>query len=245
MKNFKTKKIVLGTVMALSAVSLASVGFANWVFNGATGEDSGNIKADVGEVQDKSVSATINKETTELALRFDYLKDFTNVGEHKVIYKNGDNQFEDLEVTVGYTIALSTETTETDVTKICSAVNLKFEMSAEFIKAISDDYIAVEFGTQTSNAYSFDVTIPTVNTGSTDKGVKTEWTIGTDKKSVEAKSTFYFKWGSKFLNHNPCYLLTSEANRETEVKENLKTFVQTYKSNLTGKIVVTPTLRAA
>ena len=244
MKNFKTKKIVLGTVVALSAVSLASVGFANWIIKGVTGEDSGNITAGVGDIQYKSVSAKIA--ASELELRFDYAK--TLPADNKTytkIYENGNGDIEDLEVSVTYTISLSSNTTESELKNICTSVNLKFEMSADFITAITDGYIAVDFGTPENNTYSFDVTIPTVTAESTDKGVKTEWTIGTDKKSVEAKSTFYFKWGNKFLNHNPCYLLTSEANRENEVKENLKTFVKTYKSNLTGKIVVTPTLRTA
>lgn len=254
MKNLK-KKIVLGTVMALSAVSLASVGFASWVINGVMGNDSKDITAAVGKIEDKSITAAIT--ASDLELRFDYIEasKLPAKDTYKEIYQNGDKTIEKLSVSVTYDISLSANSIETNVQNVCSGVELKFKLSPKFNEAITNGYIAVDFGTAKENTgasdastydkyYVFNVA---VSTETNESGVKTEWTVNPgDTKKVSAKSTFTFKWGAKFGGHNPCYVLKSgDTVNEDNIKENLKYFVDNYKDSLKGQIVVTPTLVAA
>lgn len=252
MKNFKTKKIVLGTVMALSAVSLASVGFANWIFNGVMGNDSKDITAAVGKIEDKSITAAIT--ASDLELRFDYIEasKLPTKGTYTKIYDNGDKTVEKLSVSVTYEISLAANSTETDVKNVCSGVELKFKLSPKFNEAITNGYIAVDFGTAKENTgasdastydkyYIFNVTVPT---DGTNDGVNTKWTVdASDTKKVTATSTFEFKWGSNFGGHNPCYRSNSDTVTVENIKASLKTFVDTYKDSLKGQIVVTPTLK--
>ena len=251
MKNFKTKKIVLGTVMALSAVSLASVGFASWVINGVVGDDSNNITAIVGKIEDKTVTAAIT--ASDLELRFDYAKTLPGEGTYTPIYTNGDKNTEKLSVSVTYEISLPANSTETNVQKVCSGVELKFKMSPNFNAAIEGQYIAVDFGDPLNNTdtdketynkyYAFNVA---VSKEGTFNGVNTTWTVNTgDTKKISATSTFEFKWGSNFGGHNPCYRNNSDTVTVDDIKASLKTFVDTYKDSLNGQIVVTPTLVAA
>ncbi len=253
MKNFKTKKIVLGTVMALSAVSLASVGFASWVINGVMGNDSKDISVTVGKIEDKSITAKITGQNLEL--RFDYIETskLPAEGTYTKIYDNGDNLTEKLKVSVTYEISLAANSTETDVKKVCSGVELKFKMNPEFNAAIEGGYIAVDFGTSVDSTesdkttynkyYIFNVNVPT---DGTTNGVNTKWTVNTDDtRKVSATSTFEFKWGSNFGGHNPCYRHNNDTVTEDNIKASLKTFVDTYKDSLKGQIVVTPTLVAA
>lgn len=255
MKNFKTKKIVLGTVMALSAVSLASVGFAGWVINGVMGTDSRDITTSVGTIEDKSITAKITAE--DLELRFDYIEasKLPPKDTYNLIYQNGsDNKVEKLSVSVTYEISLSANSTEKDVKNVCSGVELKFKLSPKFNEAITNGYIAVDFGTAKENTdasdastydkyYVFNVTA-TAETN--ELGVKTEWTVNpADTTKVSAKSTFTFKWGANFGGHNPCYVLKSgDTVTDSDIKTNLKAFVDNYKKDgLKGQIVVTPTLK--
>lgn len=253
MKNFKTKKIVLGTVVALSAVSLASVGFASWVINGVMGNDSRDITASVGTIEDKSITAKITAQ--DLELRFDYIEasKLPTEGTYNLIYQNGsDNIVEKLSVSVTYEISLSANTTETDVRKVCQNVELMFKLSPKFNDAITNKYIATDFGEPTQNGdgdsdtydkyYAF---IVAVGTDGTFNGVNTKRTItSSDTRKVTATSTFTFKWGSNFGGHNPCYVLKEgDKVTESDIKTNLKNFTQNYKSNLSGKIVVTPKLK--
>lgn len=256
MKNFKTKKIVLGTVMALSTVSLASVGFASWVINGIMGNDSKDITTKVGEIEDKSITAAIT--ASDLELRFDYIEasKLPAKGTYTKIYDNGDETIEKLSVSVTYEISLSANSTEKSVQNVCSGVELKFKLSPKFNEEITNGYIAVDFGTAKENTgaadassydkyYAFNVDV-IKNTDA--NGVNTKWTVNpADAKKVSATSTFTFKWGAKFGGHNPCYVLNSgDAVTDSDIKTNLKAFVDNYKKDgLKGQIVVTPTLVAA
>ena len=65
-------------VGGLAAVSLVSVGFANWVITGATSATANNINVSVGSVDDNSLTTTIATEGengSDLTLKFDNVSD--------------------------------------------------------------------------------------------------------------------------------------------------------------------------
>lgn len=257
MKNFKTKKIVLGTVMALSAVSLASVGFANWIINAITGVDSKNITADVGKLVDTSVTASI-VEDTDLTLRFDNASQAElNASGNTIIFQNGDGDknIQKLSCSLQYKIALSANATTDSVITVAPKMKIDFKLSADFLAAITGNYIAGPFTEQAvanndkdntdfpnmySTTYSFH---DNYRIEDTTNGVKTKFSeYSKTSKEVTATSTFVFKWGSLFGGHNPGYIKASEpsgVNADT-IKTNLKNFTDNYKNSLKAKVTVTP-----
>ena len=97
MKKSRKSKIVLFSVLGLATVSLATVGFASWVISGVTPATSDNITAEVGKIEDKTLSATITSTTEDLSVRFDNVKKGTTNAK----FDNGDGKVDGFETYVG------------------------------------------------------------------------------------------------------------------------------------------------
>ena len=230
MKNFKTKKIVLGTVVALSAVSLASVGFANWVINGIVGKDVGNISVNFGSIDDTSIVTDCTSTADDLTVRFDNKADKTKkVGDSfeggKLIFANSEDKVEQLDFIVKFTIKTTGTST---VDNLFDTVTFTFKQSKEFKECVDAGYIvspfsgytSVDSGTNFTSTYEY--ATPTKPVTNTDAGINISSGIKHDNKTREFTAIFSFKWGTEFKGHNPCFVKTGED--ETEFKTNLKAF---------------------
>lgn len=241
MKNFKTKKIVLGTVMALSAVSLASVGFANWIINGITGIDSDNINVTIGQVADTSVTTTMN-EGCELAVAFD---NYVNLpSEATSIFDNNDGKKQDLDFTLNFKIST---TGKVDIATLVDQVTFKFTQSEGFAKSVKDDYVVSPFGTAngTSGKWESSLILDLVTKNGADNNPKLTVTKSRDTYSVDVVAEFSFKWGSKFNGHNPGYLEKKDSMDEATMKTNLKAFKDLIGADFAASVEITPSKKAA
>lgn len=241
MKNFKTKKIVLGTVMALSAVSLASVGFANWIINGITGVDSGNINVTIGQVADTSVTTTMN-EGCDLSVAFDNYK--TKPADAIEIFKNNDATKEDLYFKLNFKIST---TGKADITTLVDQVTFKFSQSKGFADSVKDGYVVSPFGDATENSGKWEssLVLDLVTKNGADNNPKLTLTKSQDTYSVDVVAEFSFKWGSKFNGHNPGYLEKNDSMDEATMKKNLKAFKDLIGADFTASVEITPSKKAA
>lgn len=241
MKNFKTKKIVLGTVMALSAVSLASVGFANWIINGITGVDSGNINVTIGQVADTSVTTTMN-DGCDLSVAFDNYK--TKPADAIEIFKNNDTTTEDLYFKLNFKIST---TGKVDITTLVDQVTFKFSQSKGFADSVKDEYVVSPFGDTTENSGKWEssLVLDLGTKNGADNNPKLTVTKSQDTYSVDVVAEFSFKWGSKFNGHNPGYLEKNDSMDEATMKTNLKAFKDLIGADFTASVEITPSKKAA
>lgn len=251
MKNLKTKKIVLGTVMALSAVSLASVGFANWIINGIVGKDVGNISVNFGSIDDTSIVTECTSTADDLTVRFDNAADKTKkvgdtFGGGKLIFANSEDKVEKLMFTVKFTISTTgSSTIDTLFDKITFTFNQtdKFKecVDNEYIVSPFSDYKTVDSGARFTSTYEYTTpTKPVPETSNT--GFDTSASMSTDKKTLTYVANFRFRWGTAFNGHNPCYVKTDES--EAEFKTNLKAFRDNI-ADFTASLNILPSKTAA
>lgn len=230
MKNFKTKKIVLGTVMTLSAVSLASVGFASWIINGIADKDVGNINVNFGNIDDTSIVTDCTSTAEDLTVRFDNAADKTKkVGDTfeggKLIFANSEDKVEKLKFTVRFTIK-TTGTSSVD--NLFDKVTFTFKQSEKFKNCVSDGYIVSPFSDYSSAdsegfvTSTYEYTKPASAVTDTGVGFGTSSTLKDNGKTREYVAEFSFKWGTAFKGHNPCYIKSGED--EPTFKTNLKAF---------------------
>lgn len=240
MKNLKTKKIVLGTVMALSAVSLASVGFANWVINGITGVDQGNIDVSVGQIADSSVTATLVTGECETVVKFDNIAKDANVPDgYKRLYENGDTGVEDLTFKVSFNVST---TGEVDVKTLFDQVVFTLNTSSAFKTCVTDGYITSPFSNYVdAKDGTFNSTYTLTNIASnSNSNPKITLHTTNNIKLIKIDAEFSFGWGEKFNNHNPGYYKDGETIKKEEMKTNLIAFKKAFGENFKASLNILP-----
>ena len=219
MKKSRKSKIVLLSVLGLATVSLATVGFASWVISSVTPATSNNITANVGQIEDKTLTASIDS-TSDLGVRFDNLESGTVMG-------NGDKQKEDLSFRIDTTIT----TTGPTLKGVLTSVKYEFTLGDFLKNAINKKYITFESAAVVTNITVSDTSASATN------GFEV---VFTNVKSVTVKGTFSFGWGEAFNNDNPGLLDPSgkiEINSEKTNLQVLEEFVNSF--NSTSKELLT------
>lgn len=230
MKNFKTKKIVLGTVVALSAVSLASVGFANWIINGIADKDVGNINVNFGNINDTSIVTECTSTADDLTVRFDNkatssVKVGDTFEDGKLIFANSEDKVEKLTFTVKFTIKTTGTST---VDNLFDKITFTFKQSEKFKECVDAGYIVSPFSNYSSVDSDDFVTstceysTPTTPVTDTGTGFGTSSKLKDNNKTREYFAIFSFKWGTAFKGHNPCFIKDGE--KEADFKTNLHAF---------------------
>ena len=236
--------------MALSAVSLASVGFANWIINGIAGKDVGNISVNFGKIDDTSIVTECTSTADDLTVRFDNAADKTKTvgadfGGGKLIFANSEDKVEKLYFTVKFTIK-TTGTSSVD--NLFDKVTFTFKQSKEFKECVDAKYIVSPFSNYSSAdsdgfvTSTYEYTTPTTPVTNVDTGINISSGIKDDNKTREYTAIFSFKWGTTFKGHNPCFIKTGES--ETEFKTNLKAFRDKI-SDFTASLNILPSKTAA
>ena len=226
MKKSRKSKIVLFSVLGLATISLATVGFASWVISGVTPATSDNITAEVGKIEDKTLSATITSTTEDLSVRFDNVaKGTTNAK-----FDNGDGKVEKLD----FTIKTKITTTGTKLEGLLASINYEFAPTEFLTTAITNNYITFDSSkknctiTISDSSSSVNVTAPS---GITSTGTYTS------AQEITISSKFSFKWGTAFKGNNPGYLEATSENAEK-----IKAFVNTFGSTAESKALLTVTV---
>ena len=224
MKKSRKSKIVLFSVLGLATISLATVGFASWVISGVTPATSDNITAEVGIIEDKTLSASINS-SSDLAVRFDNLASGTVMG-------NGDKQTEDLSFRIDTTIT----TTGTTLKGVLTSVKYEFKPGPFLNTAISNKYLTFESAAKVAT-----ITVTDNDASTSTSGFEVHYDSAT---SVTVKGTFSFGWGAAFNNDNPGLLNPSDKIEINSGKTNLqvlKDFVNSFSYTSQNLLTVTVT----
>lgn len=223
MKKSRKSKIVLFSVLGLATVSLATVGFASWVISGVTPATSDNITAEVGKIEDKTLSAKITSTTEDLKVRFDNVAKNTENAK----FDNGDGNVEKLD----FTIKTEITTTGTTLKGLLASIDYEFTPTEFLTTAINNNYIT--FNSTKKNCV-IAINESTSSVGVTDpSGVTSTGTYNSAQK-ITISSTFSFGWGTAFNSTNPGYLEATSVNAEK-----IKTFVNTFGSPAESKALLT------
>ena len=227
--------------MALSAVSLASVGFANWIINGITGVDQGNIDVSVGQIADSSVTATLVTGECETVVKFDNIaKDATVPSGYTRLYENGDTGVEDLVFTVAFNVST---TGETDIDTLFDQVVFTFNTSSKFKTCVENEYITSPFAAhKAAQKDTFDSTYTLTDVTKSNSTTNPKITSSKTNNNKDRKITaeFKFGWGAKFNNHNPGYYKDGETVSKEEMKKNLIDFKKAFGESFTASLNILP-----
>lgn len=254
MKKRQKSKMTILIVGGLAAVSLVSVGFANWVLTGQLPDDQ-NITVTAGSVVDNSLTTTISPEgvgQSDLTLKFDNV---SGGGSNKIFSNNGET--EDLQFAIKFTIeggvASSLNTVEftfnegiagtsapnplTDLTGTNDAVDYlcypwNSSRKVDFTYKANDETFSYNSGKNADpNAIA-----PTISVSKDD----------TDDSTLVATATFTFKWGKAFNYLNPGNVTGIE--KDTLIAR-LRAFNTAFTSATSGgktlSVTVTPTVKVA
>ena len=233
MKKLSGLKIMY-SLLGLSVISLASIGFANWVIIN-TESKSSTITAEIGQIKDSNLSATI-LDTSDFTVRFDSAE-----GNHDGTITSGtDGKFEKLSFHVDFTLNIGSLSSFAGI-----QIKLGFKSTdggaKNFIEKLgTPGYIDT---TLLSKIYTFELRDTTTGDTAKDEYLSYEYQIDMEAKVATIKTTYTFKWGSLFGNRNPVY---EEGNNSTETLKNFVTAFGDFKKTITdddanSKVVLTIT----
>lgn len=234
--KIKKSNLTIYILTSAAFISLIGVGFSSWVLDKIQG-DSQQINAEIGKINDNSLIASIDNESSELDLiRFDANND--NGG----IVANGDSEVsENMDFVVAFNIEAGYALNGGDI-------EIKFtfdEIAGNYSTCLDttplDDkpqYI------DTSCLKEFAFIMPPSNStiDNTSKTISSVVTYSNENKSAKVVSTFTFKWGSAFGGKNPC------ASTDIGVIETLKAFYTAFDQigkDKTFTVTITPSKKAS
>ncbi len=242
MKKFKKIKFMY-IFLGLSLVSLASVGFANWVIVNTT-KTTQTINATIGAVNDTNIKASIVTGTGEnvsnFDVRFDSLK-----GDNKGSITSGTEGFEKLDFKVVLTIDKGGIASFSSI-----KVNLAFDTTEGsgaklFIDILgTPKYIDTTILSSTydialsDTAVSQATSVPT-GTGDTNSGDYLTYTTSINSNILTLTLNYKFKWGEAFGKKNPCE--EEGANTPQTLREFKDAFDKKFAAaNKPATLVITP-----
>lgn len=244
MKKFKKIRFMY-IFLGLSLVSLASVGFANWVIVN-TEKTTQTINATIGAVNDSNIKANIVTGTEGNVSNFDVKFD-SLPGDDTGLITSGTEGFEKLDFKVVLTIDKGGIASFSSI-----KVNLAFDTSVGsgaklFIDKLgtNPEYIDT---TILSNTYdialsndpvSENTSVPT-GTGDTNSGDYLTYTTSISANVLTLTLNYKFKWGEAFGGFNPC-----EEKGTTNPTQTLRDFKAAFENDFAAEkkpvtLVITP-----
>lgn len=243
MKKFKKIRFMY-IFLGLSLVSLASVGFANWVIIN-TEKTTQAINATIGAVDDSNIQANIVTGTegnvSDFDVRFDSLK-----GDSSGSITSGTDDYEKLDFKVVLTI------NKGGIANFSSIkVNLAFDKSVGsgaklFIDELGTDpqYIDTTILSSTyditlsNDPVSESTSVPT-GTGDSNSGDYLTYTTSISGNILTLTLNYKFKWGEAFGGFNPC------EEKGTNPTQTLREFKDVFEKvfaaqNKPATLVITP-----
>ena len=232
MKKLSGLKIMY-SLLGLSVISLASIGFANWVIIN-TESKSSTITAEIGQIKDSNLSATI-LDTSDFTVRFDSAEG-DNTGP---ITSGTDGMFEKLSFHADFTLNIGSLSSFAGI-QIKLGFNSTDGGAKNFIEKLgTPGYIDT---TLLSKIYTFELSDTTTGDTAKDEYLSYEYQIDMEAKVATIKTTYTFKWGSLFGKKNPVYEGGSDP---IETLKNFGTAFGDFKDTITddanSKVVLTIT----
>lgn len=237
--KIKKSNLTIYILTSAAFISLIGVGFSSWVLDKVQG-DSQEINAEIGQIIDNSLIATIDIDSSELDLiRFD-----ANDGNGGIV-ANGDNEvLANMDFVVAFNIEAGYALNGRDI-----EIKFTFDEIAEKYSTYLDgegtpqdpQYI------DTSCLEEFTFKMPDSDTTSDNpitnppSTISSVVTYSNEYKSAKVVSTFTFKWGDAFGGKNPC------ESEDISVIETLKAFDAAFSKIGTNKaftVTITPSKKA-
>lgn len=230
--KIKKSNLTIYILTSAAFISLIGVGFSSWVLDKIQG-DSQQINAEIGQIIDNSLIASIDNECSELdAICFDANED--NGG----IVANGDSKVsENMDFVVAFNIEAGYVLNGGDI-------EIKFTFD-DIAKKYSTYLDATPQYIDTSCLEEFAFIMPaTTNTTIANESstISSVVTYSNENKSAKVVSTFTFKRGTAFGNNNPC------ASKDISVIETLKDFESAFSQIGPDKaftVTITPSKKAS
>ena len=229
--KIKKSNLTIYILTSAAFISLIGVGFSSWVLDKIQG-DSQQINAEIGQIIDNSLIASIDNESSELdAIRFD-----ANEASGGIV-ANGDSKVsENMDFVVGFNIEAGYVLNGGDI-------EIKFTFD-DIAKKYSTYLDATPQYIDTSCLEEFAFIMPATNTtiDNTSKTISSVVTYSNENKSAKVVSTFTFKWGGAFGGNNPC------ASQDISVIETLKAFDSAFSKIGDDKaftVTITPSKKAS
>lgn len=215
MINKKRNKIVMYSLISLSAISLSGIGFSAWIIDGSV-DANRNVTVNVSNMEDRTTLIEVQKDS-DLKVSFDYDVDMDeSLRNPNIVFDKDKTEDEDLVFEIIYKITSQ------------SALNDgKHKISLNFDKSTLNAYNSVN----TTNDYinddcliNFSFVLPksgtTITTDPTNLNgkIKNDLEYSDSSKTATITSTFNFAWGEYFGGKNPC------ACKDSNYKEKLTNF---------------------
>lgn len=233
--KFRNNNKKLITVLALSTISIATIGFSAWAITEISGIDNEQVTVGFGDVTQNSLKAELTADgNTDRNLKFDCIQN----SKGKI---TGTENLEDMEFSIKYKVTIGGDT---------NFAGVKYSITDSF-DTICDDYVVRPY---TKTAFNFtNVTASKTWYLTTASGEYTETDPGVGKylqkhivehtaSVVTITSTFRFQWGTKFGGLNPAVYDDTETN--TDAVTNLNDFNKLYKAEIVYNkpvaLVITP-----
>ncbi|MBO8427220.1 MAG: hypothetical protein IAC58_01510 [Firmicutes bacterium] len=221
-------KIILYSLLGLSIISLAGVGFSSWVINNTKEATTDNFSITFGEVVENSITTQIT--SSDLQIRFDALSDEYCTNE----ITNGEETSEDLNYSVSFTL------TSTDVDLTTISLEFAYSNEENFKSTLGGTTQYIDCTCLTDFTYEMPDSDVSDVTATNNSAATFDVTYGGSKLTANVTVSFSFKWGSVFgeNNNNPC---TSTVDN---VVTKLKDFENAYSAfeNTTINLKITPSL---
>lgn len=203
MKKIKSLKLMYLSLAAV-VVSVAAVGFSNWIVINTQEQNTNPIKAEIGAIEYGDLTAVINQQPE--AVRFDAIEG-DGFGS---ITTGTDTNYEKLDFSIVFTIDRGTIASFNSI-----AINLKFntgenEGAKNFIDKLggTPEYIDCTLLESNVNITLSDTAVSEVTTveGCTyaENLPYLTYTTSISETSLTCTLKYTFRWGSVFGNVNPC-----------------------------------------
>ncbi len=203
MKKIKSLKLMYLSLAAV-VVSVAAVGFSNWIVINTQEQNTNPIKAEIGAIEYGDLTAVINQQPD--AVRFDAIK---GDGEGSIT-TGTDTNYEKLDFSIVFTIDRGTISSFDSI-----VINLKFntgenEGAKNFIDKLggTPEYIDCTLLESNVNITLSDTAVSEVTTveGCTyaENLPYLTYTTSISETSLTCTLKYTFRWGSVFGNVNPC-----------------------------------------
>lgn len=215
MINKKRNKIVMYSLISLSAISLAGIGFSAWIIDGSVDANE-NVNVNVSNMEDCTTLIEVQK-SSDLKVSFDYDIDMDeSLRNPNIVFDTDKTEDEDLVFEIIYKI-----TSQAALNDGKHKISLTFDEntlnaynSVNTINNYINDDCLINFSFVLPKSGTTITTDPTNLNGK----IKNDLEYSDGYKTAIITSTFNFAWGEYFGGKNPC------ACKDSNYKEKLTNF---------------------
>lgn len=215
MINKKRNKIVMYSLISLSAISLAGIGFSAWIIDGSVDANE-NVKVNVSNMEDRTTLIEVQK-SSDLNVSFDYDVDMDkSLRNPNIIFDENNTEDEDLVFKIIYKI-----TSQSALNDGKHKISFTFDESTlNAYKSVNTNYDYINDDCLINFSFVLPESGTTIATDPTNLNNKITNVLeySDSNKTATITSTFNFAWGEYFGGKNPC------ACKDSNYKEKLTNF---------------------